>query len=204
MGTIPRFVNGKVIMTPPPGQRPLRADARRNAERLVGAAREVFAERGPDVPLDDIARHAGVGNATLYRRFPTRPALLEAVYRDRIEEIVERAGELISSAEPEGALTAWLLEIVRDGSSSRGFTATLKSALQGEGVDVVWCRLLILDAAERLLARAQEAGAVRPDVTAIQLLKLANGIAFSTEREPDAERQAEELLKLSLTGLRAR
>lgn len=191
-------------MTPPPGQRPLRADARRNAERLVGAAREVFAERGPDVPLDDIARHAGVGNATLYRRFPTRPALLEAVYRDRIEEIVERAGELISSAEPEGALTAWLLEIVRDGSSSRGFTATLKSALQGEGVDVVWCRLLILDAAERLLARAQEAGAVRPDVTAIQLLKLANGIAFSTEREPDAERQAEELLKLSLTGLRAR
>ncbi|MEV5572590.1 helix-turn-helix domain-containing protein [Spirillospora sp. NPDC052269] len=189
-------------MASSPGQRPLRADARRNAERLVGAAREVFAERGVDVPLDDIARHAGVGNATLYRRFPTRQALLEAVYRDCVEQLEARAAELPATAEPDEALTTWLLEVVRDGSSSRGFTATLKSALQSEGVDVAWCRNLIQDAAHRLLARAQEAGAVRADVTAIQLLKLANGIAFSTEREPDADLQAEQLLALALTGLR--
>lgn len=185
-----------------PGERPLRADARRNAERLVGAAREVFAERGVDVPLDDIARHAGVGNATLYRRFPTREALLEAVYRDSIERLRARARDLLASPSPAEALTAWLLELVRDGSSSRGLTATLKAALHGEGADAAWCRKLVYDAAEQLLARAQQAGAVRPDVTAIQLLKLANGIAFSTEREPDADHQAEQLLTLALTGLR--
>ncbi|WP_026415928.1 TetR/AcrR family transcriptional regulator [Actinomadura oligospora] len=189
-------------MTSSPGQRPLRADARRNAERLVGAAREVFAERGVDVPLDDIARHAGVGNATLYRRFPTRQDLLEAVYRDRVEQIGARAAELLATTAPDEALTTWLLEVVRDGSSSRGFTATLKSALQTQGVDVAWCRNRIQDAAEHLLTRAQKAGAVRPDVTAVQLLKLANGIAFSTEHEPDADHQAEQLLTLTLTGLR--
>ncbi|MFI6316886.1 TetR/AcrR family transcriptional regulator [Nonomuraea sp. NPDC050556] len=183
-------------------ERPLRADARRNAERLVLAAREVFAERGVDVPLDDIARHAGVGNATLYRRFPTREALLEAVYRDRVEQL--HAHALDQPGEPGEALTAWLLEIVRDGSSSRGLTATLKAALQREGADVAWCRHLILDAAEQLLARAQDAGAIRPDVTAIQLLKLANGIAFSTEHDPDADHQAEHLLTLTLTGLNPR
>ncbi|MEU7004088.1 helix-turn-helix domain-containing protein [Nonomuraea sp. NPDC046570] len=188
-------------MTAPQHQRPLRADARRNAERLIHAAREVFAERGVDVPLDDIARHAGVGNATLYRRFPTREALLEAVYRDRVEQMQAHARDLLASPSPADALATWLLEIVRDGSTSRGLTATLKAALQSEGTDVAWCRHLIQDAAERLLARAQDAGAVRPDVTAIQLLKLANGIAFSTEREPDADHQAEQLLALALTGL---
>ncbi|MEV0697680.1 helix-turn-helix domain-containing protein [Saccharopolyspora sp. NPDC050389] len=184
------------------GERRLRADAQRNVERLVDAAREVFAQRGVDVPLDDIARRAGVGNATLYRRFPTRQALLQAVYRDHLEQVGARAQDLLASTAPAEALATWLLELVRDGSSSRGFTATLKTALHGEGADAAWCRSLVHNAAEQLLARAQQTGAVRPDVTAIQLLKLANGIAFSTEHEPDADRQAEQLLSLTLTGLR--
>ncbi|WP_433182081.1 TetR/AcrR family transcriptional regulator [Actinoallomurus sp. CA-150999] len=188
-------------MTAPRSPRPLRADARRNAERLINAAREVFAGRGVDVPLDDIARHAKVGNATLYRRFPTREALLEAVYRDHIEQMRVRACDLLTWPSPGDALATWLLEIVRDGSSSRGLTATLKAALHSEGADTAWCRSLIQDAAGQLLARAQDAGAIRHDVTAAQLLKLANGIAFSTEHEPDADQQAEQLLSLVLTGL---
>lgn len=88
--------------------------------------------------------------------------------------------------------------LVRDGSSSRGFTATLKAALHGERADATWCRDLVHDAAAQLLTRAQRTGAVRPDVTAIQVLKLAYGI----EHEPDADRQAEQLLSLVMTGLR--
>jgi len=190
-------------MTADPPGRPLRADARRNVERLVDAAREIFAERGTDVPLDDIARQAGVGNATLYRRFPTRQALLEAVYRDRIEQLWSAAQRLLDSPAPADALTAWLLDIVRDGSTSRGFTATLRAALRSERSDVEWCRELIYEAAGQLLARAQRGGTVRRDVTAVQLLKLANGIAFATEREPDADHQAEQLLCLAMTGLRS-
>src|SRR5947208_2495681 len=96
----------------PDSKRPPRADASRNAARLLAAAREVLAEAGNDVALDAIARRAGVGNATLYRHFPTRGDLLVAVYADEVAELCARGAALLQDPDPVGALFAWLEEFV--------------------------------------------------------------------------------------------
>ncbi|GAA2080749.1 TetR/AcrR family transcriptional regulator [Streptomyces albiaxialis] len=189
-------------MSPLGNQRPLRADARRNVELLLAAARTVFTEQGVDAPLDEVARRAGVGNATLYRRFPTRQALLEALYEDRIAALCARARELAEDAEtpPAEALDAWLRELVRHGSSERGLTATLAATLPGGPGRA--CGERVLEAASPLLAQARRAGAVRPDVTMPQLLRLVSAVAHATEGEPDARRQADHLLSVIMDGLR--
>lgn len=189
-------------MTTPPPQPALRADAQRNYERLVSAAREVFAARGIDVPMDDIARHAGVGSATLYRRFPTREALLQAVHRDQIDALYSRAQELLAARSQDGGLATWLRELAMQGSTSRSLATALMIALRDEGSDVSWCRETVYAAAAALLDRAQQAGTVRADVTAGQVLKLVNAVAFVTEGEPDGEQQADELLAIVMDGLR--
>jgi len=191
------------MITPPP-QPALRADARRNYERLVSAAREVFAARGVDVPMDDIARHAGVGNATLYRRFPTREALLQAVHRDQIEALYSRSQELLAARSPDEGLSTWLRELATQGSTSRSLATALMTALRDEGSDVSWCRETMYAAAASLLDRAQQTGTVRTDVTVGQVLKLVNAVAFVTECEPDGERQADQLLAVVMDGLRHR
>lgn len=191
------------MTTPPPGPA-LRADARRNAERLVSAAREVFAERGVDVPMDDIARAAGVGNATLYRRFPTRRALLQAVHRDEIDALHARSQELLAAPSPDEGLATWLRELAMQGSTSRSLATALMNALKDEGADVSWCRETMHAAAAALLDRAQRAGSVRGDITAGQVLKLVNAVAFATEGGPDAQRQADRLLTVVMDGLRSR
>ncbi|MFB9660181.1 TetR/AcrR family transcriptional regulator [Glycomyces mayteni] len=189
-------------MTAPPPQPALRADARRNVERLVSAARDVFTERGVDVPMDDIARAAGVGNATLYRRFPTREALLQAVHHDEIEALHARSQELLAAQPPDEALATWLRELARRGSTSRSLAAALMTALRDEGADVSWCRDTMHAAAASLLDLAQRDGTIRPDVTVSQVLKLVNAIAYATEGEPDGEHQADHLLTVLIDGLR--
>lgn len=187
-----------------PAQPPMRADARRNYERLLTVARTAFAEHGIGASLDDIARRAGVGNATLYRHFPTRQALLEAVHREQIEALCTQADELLAAPSPGEALTTWLRSVVAHGSTSRGLLAALTVTLQNEGSDVSWCREAMFAAATALLDRAQRSHAVRPDTDVSQLLKLVNAIAFVTEHEVDAGRQAEQLLSLLMDGLRSR
>ncbi|WP_327350942.1 TetR/AcrR family transcriptional regulator [Streptomyces sp. NBC_01304] len=190
-------------MPPTPRDRPLRADARRNLELLLGAAREVIAEQGPDAPMDEVARRAGVGNATLYRRFPTRRALLEAVHQERIEALHTRAQELLSAGSPGQGLELWLRELVRHGSSSRGLTATLTAALRAEpGGAPSRCGELVDGAAAALLQRAQAAGEIDDGVTTGQVLKLVNAIAFATEQDGEPGRQADQLLSLLMNGLR--
>ncbi|MFI9254943.1 TetR/AcrR family transcriptional regulator [Streptomyces sp. NPDC053069] len=191
-------------MTTPPPQPALRADARRNYERLVSAAREVFAARGVDVPMDDIARHAGVGNATLYRRFPTREALLQAVHRDQIEALYARSQELLAARSPDEGLATWLRELVMQGSTSRSLATALVIALRDEGSDVSWCRETMYAAAAALLDRAQQADTIRTDVTVGQVLKLVNAVAFVAEGESDSEQQADQLLAVVMDGLRHR
>src|SRR5215472_5244918 len=106
------------------GAPPKRADARRNYERLIAAAAAVFAERGADdVSLEEIARRAGVGIGTLYRHFPTRQALLEAVYIDQVESLSARAGELLRAESPADALAEWLRAMVKFSSTKRSMTA---------------------------------------------------------------------------------
>ncbi|WP_406233386.1 TetR/AcrR family transcriptional regulator [Nocardia sp. NBC_01009] len=196
-------------MTKPKGQdglaqRPMRADARRNYEQLLVAARTAFAEHGIDASLDDIARRAEVGNATLYRHFPTRQALLEAVHRDQIEALSEEARELLTAQAPGEALATWLRAVAAHGSTSRGLVAALTAALHNGGSDMSWCRETIFAAATALLTRARQSRAVRPDITAAQLLKLVNAIAFVTERELDGGEQAEQLISLVMDGIRFR
>lgn len=191
-------------MATPSPQPELRADARRNYERLVSSAREVFAARGVDAPMDDIARHAGVGNATLYRRFPTREALLQAVHRHQIEALYARSQELLAARSPDTGLETWLRELVVQGSTSRSLATTLMLALRDEGSDVSWCRETMYSAAAALLDRAQQAGSIRADVAVGQVLKLANAIAFVTECEPDGEEQADQLCAVVMDGLRHR
>ncbi|MCC5582058.1 TetR/AcrR family transcriptional regulator [Microtetraspora sp. AC03309] len=179
----------------------MRADARRNYDRLVASARAAFAELGADAPLDDIAQRAGVGNATLYRHFPTRQALLEAVFRDHIDVLCRRAEELMSAPSPGVALREWLGAVIAQGSTERGLAASLQAALGEDGSS---CRAAMFGAARGLLARAQEAGDVRTGVPVEQLFKLVNAIALVTETEPDAAGHAATLLDLIFHGLTPR
>lgn len=186
--------------TTPTRQRPRRADARRNYERLLAAAAAAFAEAGPNACLEDIARGAGVGIGTLYRHFPTRQALLEGVYRDRIEALGVEAEALRDAPAPGDALAAWLRSVLAHNLAQRG----LKEALLSEGGTEVAaaCKAELHAAGAALVARAAEAGAVRPGLEVGDLLRLVYGIALATERAPDGRAQADRLLAIMLDGLR--
>jgi AcrR family transcriptional regulator len=180
-----------------------RADARRNSERLIAAAREAFATRGPDAPLDDIAREAGVGPGTLYRHFPTRLALFEAVYRDSVERLCAE-GERLAATEPPGeALVAWLKGFVTVVSQKRGLAAALTE--EGRTSELfAECHTMINATGGTLLDRAKMAGAVRGDVALDDLLKMAKAFAHVAESSPEGPALAERLLVLALDGLRPR
>jgi AcrR family transcriptional regulator len=191
---------------PPPlaiGARARRADAQRNVERLIAAAREAFAAHGPNAPLDDIARAAGVGAGTLYRHFPTRLALFEAVYRDSVERLCAEAERLASTDQPGDALVGWLKGFVGVVSQKRG----LASALTDEGRAselFAQCHAMINATGGALLDRAKAAGAVRDDVALGDLLKMAKAFAHAAETSPEGPALAERLLVLSMDGLRPR
>ncbi|MEV3982277.1 helix-turn-helix domain-containing protein [Nonomuraea sp. NPDC049758] len=177
--------------------RTMRADARRNYEQLVAAAIAVVAEEGPDASLNEIARRAGVGAGTLYRHFPTREALLAAVFEGRLTRLCARAEEAGEELPPGEALVAWLRSLVAHAMTDRGLGARMMLTQDGAGVD---CWAMLRAAATRLLLPAQEAGAVRADVEVADLVELAAGIAQAT---PDPAR-ADRLLTLTLDGLHPR
>ena len=185
---------------PPPTQRPMRADARRNYDLLLAAAGAAFAEHGVETSLEEIARRAGVGIGTLYRHFPTREALAEAVYRARIEALRAEAEELITALSPEEALAAWLRSLVSFGGTHRGLAEFLKAALRDEGSDLAWCKETMRAAGGALLIRAQQSGAVRPDLEVSDLLRLAHAISWAAESSDGA--RADRFLSLMLDGLR--
>ncbi|GAA0639065.1 TetR/AcrR family transcriptional regulator [Streptomyces thermocarboxydovorans] len=166
--------------------RPMRADARRNRERLLAAAVEAFAAQGEGASLDDIAKRAGVGAGTLYRHFPTRRALLEAVYSDRIEAIAERAGELAERLPAGAALVAWLNELGLGMIQMRGLRALLSSSVgggeeagRGAGGASSDCCDPLRQAVARLVGDAQGAGELRRDVGAMDVLRLVHGVAMA-------------------------
>ena len=168
-----------------PAPRPMRADARRNYERLLEAANAAFAEHGVEASLEQIARRSGVGIGTLYRHFPTRQALAEAVYRAQIETLCALAEDLLASPAPDEALATWLRAIVVFGSTKRGLAEFLKVAMRDEGSSLAWCKNALYGAGEALLLRAQQSGAIRPDVEIADLLRLAHGISWAAEMTPD-------------------
>jgi AcrR family transcriptional regulator len=180
--------------------RPQRADARRNYEKVVTAARNAFAEGGAATSLEEIARRAQVGIGTLYRHFPNRQALLEAVYVDEVEAMCRSAADFADLA-PWEALAAWLHGFV-------GYMAT-KQALAQELLDYVdrdapvfqSCRTALFAAGEPLLKRAQEARVVRADTNLHEVIQMIGGIAKIPTSEPG---QIDHILDIALDGLRYR
>ena len=156
---------------------PRRADAQRNRERLLAAAREVFADRGVGAPLDEVARRAGVGNATMYRHFADRRELALAVYADEVDALCERGADLLGAADPGAALFDWLGAFVDHVSSKRDL-AELGTADQPSSRYAQWHEAMHRTAAN-LVDRARQAGAVRPDLDAADLLVLVAGIALT-------------------------
>ena len=183
--------------------RPMRADAQRNYERLLSAAVAVFAERGADdASLEEIARRAGVGIGTLYRHFPTRQALLEAVYRDQVEMLSARADELLGSSSPGEALMTWLRALVDFGSTKRSLTSALLANLDKDSDLMSASGAMMHESAAALLTRAQQAGEVRADASATDLLRLVHAISMAVARPPVEDGQADRMIGLIADGLR--
>jgi AcrR family transcriptional regulator len=160
---------------------PRRADAQRNYERLLATAETALDAHGVNASLDDIAKAAGVGNATLYRHFPTREKLIEAVYDQRIRTLCDAAGELATSREPGEALLGWLRAVVVHLTESQVLGDAFMAAYQGPaGVEpqqiVEWHRA-VREAAVPLLTAAQDAGAVRSDLGVMELMALTTAVA---------------------------
>ena len=181
----------------------MRADAQRNYAKLLSAASAAFVESGADdVSLEEIARRAGVGIGTLYRHFPTRQALLEAVYRDQAEQLGARADELLASGSPGEAFAAWLRALVEFSSTKRSLTSAMVATLGKDSEVMSTCSKLIKESANALLAQAQHAGAVRTDVNSTDLIRLVHGVSMVTEYAPTDPGQADRMLTLILDGLR--
>src|ERR1022692_1419893 len=195
--------SGPVRAAVRPGpDRAMRADARRNYERLPDAAPATFAERGADTAsLEEIARRAGVGIGTLYRHFPTRQALLEAVYRDQVEALRIRAGELLRAEPPGAALADWLRALVAFGSTKRSLTTALLQTLDRDSELLSSCGAILRESTSELLERAQQAGLARTDVRGTDVLRLAHGVSMASDWAPGDPDQAERMLALVIDGL---
>lgn len=180
--------------------RPKRADALRNYEKILAAARDAFAEGGEATALEEIARRAGVGIGTLYRNFPNRQALLEAIYVDEVEQVCRAAAEF-ADAEPWEALTGWVDRLVGYIGAKLALATELQKYLDADSDFFATCRTSLWAAGEPLLQRAQDAGVVREDMTIVELIHLVVGIVKIPS--PDLE-QKKHLLQVALDGLRYR
>ncbi|MEV7197116.1 TetR/AcrR family transcriptional regulator [Streptomyces sp. NPDC093510] len=183
--------------------RTMRADARRNYDRLLAEGRAAFAEHGTGASLEDVARRAGVGIGTLYRHFPNRHALMSAVWEDAVSDLLARSHALLDDPQPCSALVAWLRAIITHAGEYRGLSSALMSASHDDTSALARCSKPMREAGAALLARAQEAGAVRPDVSISDLLQLTNAISLAAEETPDDPELADRLLTLTLRGLKA-
>jgi AcrR family transcriptional regulator len=181
-------------------RRPKRADARRNYDKLIEAARGEFTEIGTDASLENIARRAGVGIGTLYRHFPSRQDLLEATYLEEVEALCASAGEF-AELEPWDALVGWLNRFASYASTKKALSAELLATIGMESEIFSMCHAAIFTAGEPLLARAQAAGVVRADVTFSDVVRLVSGILMVRFAEPD---QINRVLAVALDGLRYR
>ncbi|MFJ8039924.1 TetR/AcrR family transcriptional regulator [Kitasatospora sp. NPDC096147] len=181
-----------------------RADAVRNRERLLEVAAEVVAEQGTQASLRDVARRAGVGLGTLYRHFPNREALLEALLHRRFRALAERAAELgAADAAPERALREWLYEFTREAGAYQGLPATLVATLGDVDSPLHADCLAMRAAGGRLLTAAQRAGAVRADVTPLDLYALSNALGWVGGQSEQLAGRRDHLFELLFAGLSA-
>lgn len=180
-------------------ERPLRADARRNRQKVLDAAREAFETSGLAVPLDEIAARAGVGPGTVYRHFPTKEALFGAVVAARVEDLVADARTRLDATDPGSAFFEFLSRLGAEAAAKR----TVSDALTGPSTVTAQLREQVFAVLEVLLQRAQEAGAVRPEVRTADLIALLKGLLASLQAAP-GEADRDVLLTVVIDGLRAR
>jgi AcrR family transcriptional regulator len=183
--------------------RPPRADARRNRDRLLVVARQAFAIEGLSVSLDEIARRAGVGPGTLYRHFPTKEALFEAVVHERLRHLVDQARLLSSADDPTAALFRILRRVVADAAEKTDLIEALASA----GIEV---RTTVAASAAELrseighiLARAQDNGEIRDDIGIAELMAVLSGVLLALRHPASKGADPQRALAILLDGLRA-
>jgi AcrR family transcriptional regulator len=179
----------------------MRADARRNYDRLLTAAKAAFTEHGAEASLEDIARRAGVGIGTLYRHFPTRQTLLEATFRDLLDALQDRGKALLADAGPGDALIDWLRTLMDYISRYRGLSELVMSTMRDPASDLYASCSGLREIGTRLLVRAQRAGAVRDDIEGSDLIMMVNGIAWAGQRGP-ANNRVDQMLEVMIGGLR--
>ena len=177
-----------------------RADSIRNRERLLKAAARVFGAGGSEASLEAVAKRAGVGIGTLYRHFPTREALFEAVYRREVDELGELAERLAQESAPVDALRQWLRAIVQLIATKKGMLAALALAAHGPSDLYAYSLERLTKAVGALLERAVAAGQIRADITPEDLLRALIGLCYSYDR-PDWQATVTRLVDVFVDGL---
>ena len=187
--------------TPKPPPRQPRADARRNRERILEIAKEAFTRSGAHISLDEVAREAGVGAGTLYRHFPTRDVLLEAVYRSEVEKLAAAERKFAGAMAPIDALRAWMLLFV-DYIAAKQIIAPALNTLIGDSSKVFEsCGQQIKGAIHALVTRAIESGDIRPDLDPLDLVRALVGVS-NVASTPDWPQSARRLVHILISGSR--
>ncbi len=181
-------------------ERAQRADARRNREALLVAAAAAFSTGGVEASLEEIARQAGVGIGTLYRHFPTRDALIEAVYRREMERLCDAADELLAELPADEALAAWLERFVRYVPTKRGLSSAVKSIVGKDSELFSYAHERLSTAVSSLLDASIAAGTIRGDIEPFDLMRAVSGICMAGSASFDD--QAARLVGLLMDGLR--
>jgi AcrR family transcriptional regulator len=184
------------------GSRKPRADAQRNRDGLLEAAKAAFAEVGPEASLDEIARRARVGIGTLYRHFPTRDAIVEAVYRREVQQLADAAPRLVEALPPAEALRAWMRLFIDYIAAKKVIAPALKSLVGGGSALYADSGARITEAIGLLVERARASGDIRPDADSADLLRALIGFAY-VNSAPDWEASARRLIDLLIDGLRS-
>jgi AcrR family transcriptional regulator len=204
---MPPFCKGEVSegMGSEPGKasRAPRSDSLRNRERLLRAAREVFAEGGAGASLEAVARRADLGIGTLYRHFPTREALFQAVYSNEIDDLVDLARQLLAEPDPAEGLRRWLHANIGVIATKRGMVAALAPAPESSKALYADSRRRLVDAVGALMRRPQAEGAMRSDVAPEEVLQALHGIAYGRD-DPAWQATALRLIDIFVDGLRLR
>jgi AcrR family transcriptional regulator len=189
-----------VYKVPAGRNRKPRTDAVRNRERVLEAAKKVFSQGGSEASLEAVAKHAGVGIGTLYRHFPTREALYEAVYRREVDQLVELAGDLAAGTTPVEALRRWMRAGVEFMATKKGMAAALALAAHNSSELVAYSIDRLTRALGHLLQNAETAGEVRPEVDPEDLLRALVGICY-VQDGPGWQAKVLRLVDIMIDGL---
>jgi AcrR family transcriptional regulator len=185
-------------------RKPLRADAQRNYDKILETARQMFRERGADASLDEIAKRAGVGPGTLYRHFPTRDALIDAVMRDWADRINADSDEAAASDLPSReALASWFSKFVENVGIYHGAAAKVMAAMDDQSSPIYRKCQVLVAANQKVLDSAREKGALREGVDAREVMRIVSGIATVVDQSGISAADAEPMLAIVLDGILA-